>query len=167
MGSSTIQVSIYQSSIPHILEEHNVKKNPILILLVQEQTHAKLHPTPTILDLPKQLAVHYLENSPLSVYRQVHHHQEKSPPVGSILRTIVHDFSTNFFQISFNILQSISSSANLLSTLKIIHNKLGNAHRENTSGPSLITVSKLVKLINNLTANTKYTIFLHLSKIYT
>lgn len=126
-------------------QKNTLLKIPILILLVQEQTHAKLQPTPTILDLPKQLAAIHLENSPLSAYQKVRHHQEKSSPVGSILRTIVHDFTTNFFQIQFNtILQSIPSSANLLSTLKFIHNKLGNAHRENTFGPSLVTVPKLV-----------------------
>lgn len=69
------------------------------MLLVQEKTHAKLHPTPTTVDLPKQLAVIHLENSPLSVYRKVRHHQEKSSPEGSTLRTTVHDFTTNFFQI--------------------------------------------------------------------
>lgn len=79
--------------------KNTMLKIPIVVLLVQVQTHAKLHPTPTILDLPKQLAVIHLQNSPLSVYQKVRHHQEKSSPVGSILRTIVHDFTTNFFQI--------------------------------------------------------------------
>jgi hypothetical protein len=68
-------------------------KIPKLILLVQEQTHAKLHQTPTILDLPKQMAVIHSENSPLSPYQKVHHHQEKNSPVGSIPRTMVHAYN--------------------------------------------------------------------------